>query len=315
MTASVALIGGRGFVGEAFLRLIRDHPELELAWASSRSLAGRAIDAVYPDLPWSFEFESITPEMLAGREADVIVLALPNQMAGSYVDRLGAEQRVVDLSADYRFDEEWVYGLPEINRKHLRGAIRVSNPGCYATAMQLALTPLVNEFSSPPVAFGVSGYSGAGRTRSARTEPDRLRNNLQPYSLTGHLHEHEVSHRLGQKIGFLPHVAEFFRGISITVSGCLKQETSASKLLETFQTYYAEEALVRISADIPEVRDVTESPAAIIGGFAVDKRDGRRICLVACVDNLMKGAASQAMQNINLMLNLDEVSGLVRVQE
>lgn len=314
MKADVAVIGGRGYVGEALLRLLCDHPALELAWASSRALAGSAINSIYPDLPWDQAFESVTPEMLTGREADVIVLAMPNQVAGSYVDRMRPDQKVIDLSADYRFDNNWVYGLPELNREQLRGATRVSNPGCYATAMQLALAPLLNEFSGPPVAFGVSGYSGAGRTPSARNEPARLKNNLQPYSLTGHLHELEVSHRLNQQTCFLPHVAEFFRGISVTISALLTRETNAEELLQIFRAYYVDEVLIRVSDEIPEISSVTETPNALIGGFTVDERDGRHICLVACIDNLLKGAASQAMQNINLMLNFDEFSGIVKAR-
>lgn len=310
MSAGIALIGGRGYVGETLLQLLRTHPGMELAWVSSRSLAGRSINSVYPELPWDMAFESITPKMVTEREADLVVLALPNDLASQYVDRLSPAQKVIDLSADYRFNENWVYGLPERNRQRIRGAIRVSNPGCYATAMQLALAPLLNAICQPPVAFGVSGYSGAGRSPSGRNDPDRIRNNLQPYSLNGHLHESEVSHHLGQQTYFLPHVAEFFRGISITLSVNLDRETSREELLDVFRVYYADEPLIEILDEIPEIRNVTQEPTALIGGFAVDKRDARHVCLVACIDNLLKGAASQALQNMNLMLSFDEFAGI-----
>jgi len=128
MNAGIALIGGRGYVGEALLQLLETHPRMEPAWVSSRSLVGQSVHSVYPELPWDMEFESVTPEMVTEREADVVVLALPNEMAGQYVDRLNPAQKVIDLSADYRFDENWVYGLPERKRERIRGAIRVSNP-------------------------------------------------------------------------------------------------------------------------------------------------------------------------------------------
>ncbi len=310
MNAGIALIGGRGYVGETLLQLLQTHPGMELAWVASRSLAGRSINSVYPDLRSDMTFESVTPQMASEKQADVVVLALPNDMASQYVNRLNPTQKIIDLSADYRFDGNWAYGLPERNRQKIRDAIRVSNPGCYATAMQLALAPLLNDICRPPVVFGVSGYSGAGRSPSARNDPDRIRNNLQPYSLNGHVHESEVSHHLRQQTYFLPHVAEFFRGISITLSVDLVRETSAKELLDIFRAHYADEALIEILDEIPEIGNVTQATTALIGGFSVDKRDARHVCLVACIDNLLKGAASQALQNMNLMLGFDELAGI-----
>lgn len=310
MNADIALIGGRGYVGETLLQLLQTHPGMDLAWVSSRSLAGRSVNSVYPELPWDMIIEAVTPGTVSERRADVVVLALPNDLASQYVDQLSPAQKVIDLSADYRFDDSWVYGLPERNRQKIRGAIRVSNPGCYATAMQLALAPLLNDICSPPAAFGVSGYSGAGRSPSARNDPDRIRDNLQPYSLSGHLHESEVSHHLRQQTNFLPHVAPFFRGISISLSVNLDRETSREELLDVFRAYYAGEALIEILDEVPEIRNVAHAPTALIGGFTVDKRDARHVCLVACIDNLLKGAASQALQNLNLMLGFDEFSGI-----
>ncbi|MGI9205826.1 MAG: N-acetyl-gamma-glutamyl-phosphate reductase [Woeseiaceae bacterium] len=315
MNASIALIGGRGYVGEALLQLILRHPRMELAWVSSRSLADRRICSVYPELPSDMAFELVTPEMLSERAADVVVLAMPNQMASDYVRQLDPTQKVIDLSADYRFDDTWVYGLPERNREQLRGAMRVSNPGCYATAIQLAVAPLLRDICGPPVAFGVSGYSGAGRTPSARNDPDRIRNNFLPYSLTGHVHESEVSHHLQQQTYFLPHVAEFFRGISVTLSVTLARETSTEELLQIYERHYSDDRLIEIAKEIPEISNVAQQPTALIGGFGVDARDGRHVCLVACIDNLLKGAASQAMQNMNLMLDFDEFAGVMSATE
>lgn len=310
MKKTIALMGGRGYTGEELLRLLATHPALELAWASSRTLAGQSIASIFPDLPYAQEFEPVTPETIADRDADLIVLAMPNNIASAYVSAMNPAQRVIDLSADYRFDENWAYGLPELNREKIANAIRVSNPGCYATAMQLALAPLAGTFAAPPVAFGVSGYSGAGRKNKPVTDAENAERPLQPYSLAGHVHESEVSHRLKQEVRFLPHVANFFRGISMTISAQLTEKTTAEALLETYRAFYADEALLRVSAAMPEIRDVAGTPHAMLGGFAIDSRDPRRVCLVACIDNLQKGAASQAIQNVNLMLGLEESSGL-----
>lgn len=310
MRRTIGLVGGRGYVGEEFLRLLAQHPALELAWASSRSMAGQRINSIFTDLPFEQAFESITPETIATREADVIVLAMPNAISVDYVARMNPAQRVIDLSADHRFDESWTYGLPELNRASIRNATRVSNPGCYATAVQMALVPLSEKLCALPVAFGISGYSGAGRKKPPSPESSAAERTFLPYSLAGHVHEREVSYRLKQDIRFLPHVASFFRGISITVAAQLSKPSTAQELHEHFRAFYAGEPLVRVSAAMPEIPQVVQTAVAALGGFAVDKRDSRRVCLVSCIDNLLKGAASQAMQNVNLMLGLDELSGI-----
>jgi len=310
MSFSVGLVGGRGYVGEILLQLLLQHPTLDIAWVSSRSLKGRSVRSVYPALPLDLEFESFSPAEVAENGTDIVVLALPNGIAGDYVAAMNASQKVVDISADYRFEDSWAYGLPEHNRDAIRGSGRVANPGCYATTVQLALAPLIPALCGIPSAFGVSGYSGAGRTPSPRNDPERLSGNLLPYSLSGHLHELEVSHHLHQDVRFMPHVAEFFRGISVTISATLQEPVNETALQDRFSEFYANEHLIDITSEFPEVRDVVGKPGALIGGFTVDQRDTRRVCLVACLDNLLKGAASQALQNINLMLGVDELSGL-----
>jgi N-acetyl-gamma-glutamyl-phosphate reductase len=310
MTFSIGLVGGRGYVGEILLRLLLQHPALEVAWVSSRSLKGRTVQSVYPGLPLALNFESFSPAEVAENKVDVIVLATPNGIAGDYVACLESSQKVIDISADHRFDECWSYGLPEHNREIIRHSNRVSNPGCYATTVQLALAPLLGLLRDVPSAFGVSGFSGAGRTPCPRNDPERLSGNLLPYSLSGHLHEREISHHLHQDVRFMPHVAEFFRGISVTIAATLSKAMDEEILKDLFDDYYASDGLIDVTGEIPEVRDVAGTPLARIGGFAIDQRDAHRISLVACLDNLLKGAASQALQNINLMLDIDELSGL-----
>lgn len=310
MNFSIGLVGGRGYVGESLLQLLLHHPSLELAWISSRSLTGQTVQSVYPALPLDLRFQSISPTDLAKNETDIVVLAMPNGIASDYVDAMKCGQKIIDISADYRFDESWIYGLPEHHRETIRHSDRVSNPGCYATTVQLALAPLLAHLDGVPSAFGVSGYSGAGRTPSSRNDPERLSGNLLPYSLSGHLHELEISHQLGHVVRFMPHVAEFFRGISVTISANLTKAVNEKFLHELFEEFYADEYLIDVTTEIPEIRAAAGTPRALIGGFTVDQRDARRISLVACLDNLLKGAASQALQNINLMLDIDEFSGL-----
>jgi N-acetyl-gamma-glutamyl-phosphate reductase common form len=310
----VALVGGRGYTGAEFLRLLAAHPQMELAFASSSSQAGLPISAACPGWPNPDDcFENVQADDLKGREADAWVLAVPNGVAARWaaaIAEVNPQAVVLDLSADHRFDSAWAYGLPEHNRAELAGARRIANPGCYATAAQLALWPLREQLEGVPVVFGVSGYSGAGKTPSPKNDPARLAENLLPYALSGHMHEREVAHRLQRSVHFMPHVASFFRGISVTVSARLRQPTSVAALLESFSEAYAGEPRLRVSSDIPEVVMVRDTPNAAIGGFAVAAHDPCQLAVVCVLDNLAKGAASQAMQNLNLALGLAEHTGV-----
>jgi len=314
MSRRIALVGARGYTGSELLGLLAGHPDFELAVASSRSQAGQAIRAVCPSWPNpDSRFVELSPTAVGEYPAEAWVLALPNGHAGEWVEALGASQPeavILDLSADYRFSDEWAYGLPERFRDRIRGARRIANPGCYATGAQLALLPLLDALDGAPSVFGVSGYSGAGSKPSPRNDPERLRDNLLPYALTGHIHEREVSRQLGREVRLLPHVAAFFRGISLTVDARLVEPAQPQDLLARYRDYYAGEPLVKVAAEIPEIRQVAGTPQAMLGGFAVDGRDPRRVALVATLDNLAKGAASQALQNLNLALGLDEFTGL-----
>lgn len=298
----VGLVGARGHVGAELIALLAAHPRLELAFAASRQGVGEAV-AGAPGLT----MEELTPETVAGWRADAVVLALPNELSRAYVSGLAAGTVIVDLSADHRFDPAWVYGLPERGRVAIAGARRIANPGCYATGMQLGIGPLLERLQGPPQVFGVSGYSGAGTTPSPRNDPTRLRDNLMPYALIGHLHEREVSFQLGRSVHFTPHVAGFFRGISLTISVTLDRPETAASLLARFRDEYADEPLVAVGAAIPEVAAAAGRHGVAIGGFAAE---GQRAVLVVTLDNLLKGAATQALQNLNLALGLPEGLGV-----
>jgi len=308
----IGIVGARGYVGAELLALVVAHPALELAFVCSRERAGQPLADHVPGYTGELHYVGPDPDAVADAAADVVVLALPNGMAAPYVAALDARSPktiAVDLSADYRFDDAWFYGLPELNRASALGKKRISNPGCYATAMQLAIAPLTETLAKPAQCFGVSGWSGAGTTPSDRNDPEKLRDNLMPYSLVGHIHEREVTRHLGHPVEFMPHVASHFRGITMTVNLHLKMKMTSDEVLAAYRALYADEPLVALVEDAPWVSRIAGRHGAEIGGFTLST-DRRRLVVVATIDNLLKGAATQAMQNLNLVLGLPESLGI-----
>jgi len=309
---TIGLVGARGYTGRELLALLSDHDGFDLAFASSRHLAGTPIADRVEGYDSETVFEEVPPEDAADARTDALVLALPNDRSRPYVeaiDRAAGRRAVVDISSDHRFDDDWQYGQPERFRGAIEGSRRVANPGCYATGAQLALAPFSGELDGTPKVFGVSGYSGAGTSPSPRNDEEKLRDNLLPYSLTNHTHEREVSEHLGRPIHFTPHVAEFFRGISLTVSMDFADAYSADELRARLADAYADEPLVELSDDIPLVRDNANEHHATVGGLQVGD-DGHHAVAVATLDNLLKGAATQALQNLNVMCGFDEFRGI-----
>lgn len=311
---TVGIVGARGHVGAELLRLLAGHPSLAVGFVISRELAGQPlqVDGTMPERFAGLRYENLDAAAIAARGVDVLVLALPNGKAADYVaaiDAVGADPVIVDLSADFRFDDRWHYGLPELTRANAAGKRRISNPGCYATAMQLALAPIVEQVDGPVQCFGVSGYSGAGTTPSDKNDPAKLADNLMPYSLIGHIHEREVSRQLAHPVEFMPHVAPHFRGITMTVNAHLAAATTREALLARFRERYAGERLIALVDDAPWVSRIAGRHGVEIGGIALSG-DGRRVVLVSTLDNLLKGAATQALQNINLALGIGEFAGI-----
>ncbi len=313
-----AVIGARGYVGAELLGLLDHHPKVEVVAASSRAHAGKAVaDIIDGFSEKDLNFTELNPADVAGLKLDVCFLALPNGLAADFVaaiDESSAATSIIDLSADYRFDDAWVYGQPERMWAFLAGAKRISNPGCYATGAQLGLAPLLEQLAEPPAVFGISGYSGAGTAPSRNNDPDVLADNIIPYKLTEHIHEREVSRTLAQQVRFSPHVASFFRGIHLTISGKLQEPLSAAELEDQFQNCYQDSPLIKISTAAPEVRDAACKHSVQIGGFTVSAEEPGHFVLVVTLDNLLKGAATQAVQNMNLALalefELDEFNGI-----
>ncbi|UOV05812.1 N-acetyl-gamma-glutamyl-phosphate reductase [Pseudoxanthomonas sp. F37] len=309
---TVGIVGARGHTGAELIRLIARHPRLELAFVSSRELDGQKVGDHIPEFAGDLRYQNLSHEQVGGKGADAVILALPNGKAAGLVAAIDAQAPgtvIVDLSADYRFDPYWYYGLPELTRQDYAGQTRISNPGCYATAMQLAIAPLRDRLAGPPQCFGVSGYSGAGTTPSDKNNTELLRDNLMPYALTDHMHEREVSRHLGVPVEFMPHVAPHFRGITMTVNLWLQQAMKIEDVRALYRERYAAEPLVRILDEAPWVSRIAGRHGVEIGGFTLAP-GGKRLVVVATLDNLLKGAATQAMQNLNLAFGFEELEGV-----
>ena len=312
----LGLVGARGYVGSEFIKLIAGHPEFELNFVASREREGQFLSEHEPVGESALKYSNPTVAEAAALGVDALVLALPNGKAGEFVaavDEVAPDTIVLDLSADYRFDEAWYYGLPELTRQDAAGKKRISNPGCYATAMQLALAPLCGDLAGPVACFGVSGWSGAGTSPSDKNDPEKLRDNLMPYSLIGHIHEKEVRRQLGQAVEFMPAVAPHFRGITMTVNVHLLRELEPAQVLQRYQDFYRGEPLVSVIEAVPWVSHIAGKHGAQVGGFTLSE-DGRRLVLVSTLDNLLKGAATQALQNLNLAFGLDEFAGIASME-
>ncbi len=327
---TLGIIGVRGYVGKELLAMVARHPAIKIEWVSSRQLNGQSIMELFDTKDFNkklkpskinqhFEdlfIEELSPMQAALKNTNIVVLALPNGLADPFVKALESSSKtqvIVDLSADYRFHEDWFYSIPEIGnlkselasiKRQTDSLIKISNPGCYATAMQLAIAPVSQLIKGRVHCFGVSGYSGAGTKPSANNNRENLKNSLLPYGLVEHLHEKEVTFQLNMPIAFTPHVAEFFRGINMTVQMELKESSSTEELSSLYKNYYKESALVSYQNEIPTISRVVNTAQAIIGGTDLTTSK-KRAAVICCLDNLLKGAASQALQNINIALNFD----------
>lgn len=312
--SKVALIGARGYTGQALINLLNLHPYLDLRNVSSRELAGRRLEG--------YEKRDIIYENLSHEEVkkmtdiDVWVMALPNGVAKPWIDSIqeaNGDSLIIDLSADYRFDSEWTYGLPElVDRSTIARAKRISNPGCYATAAQLGIAPLlpyIAEEPAGPTIFGVSGYSGAGTKPSPKNNVDNLTNNIIPYSLTDHIHEREISEQLGRPVAFIPHVAVWFQGIHHSINIPLTKSFTSRDIRNLYQERYEGEPLVKVVGESPLVKKIAGTHGVEVGGFGVHS-SGKRVVVNATIDNLLKGAATQALQNINLARGYSEFEGI-----
>ena len=305
---NIALFGGRGYVGQEIIQLINIHPNFSLNQAYSSSSAGERVlkYTKNKDLKYSL----LTIEDINLNNIDIVILALPNDQSFEYVEVIKKFSKsiiIIDLSSDHRFDDGWVYRIPEIHNgsSHLN----IANPGCYATAIQLSVAPITNLIKNKLVSIGISGYSGAGSSLNDKNDPKNLTDNIIPYKLADHIHEREVRAHSYKDTFFSPHVANFFRGILITSHIELSDEIDLDTLIDVYKNFYKDKKLINIIKKEPMINNVAKTHNAIIGGFSIDL--SKKNIVVCCViDNLLKGAATQAIQNLNISCNLDNLTGI-----
>jgi N-acetyl-gamma-glutamyl-phosphate reductase len=288
-TYTAGIAGASGYAGLELQRLLRAHPSLAATVLQARSEPYDDIDA----------------EALAG--CDVVFLCLPHGASRELGTALAASgARVIDLGSDFRVGG-WLYGLPELHRDALQCARLVANPGCYATASILALTPLAEAglIDGPVMIDGKSGVSGAGREPSAKTHLPDVHGGVTPYSVTGHRHVAEIEQETDASVTFTPHLLPSSRGLLVTAY--VRLTDPAVDLDALYAARYAGEPFIRLG-EMPAPQRLAGSNVVAIAAFA-DPRTGTAI-VAAALDNLVKGAAGQAIQNANLMLGLDEGAGL-----
>lgn len=332
----VGIVGGTGYTGVELLRLLSRHPDVALTAITSRKEAGLRVDAMYPSLRGWVDLAFTTPDEANLAGCDVVFFATPNGIAMQEAVRLvEAGVRVIDLAADFRIKDiaEWekwygmthaspqlvaeaVYGLPEINRDTVRTARVVANPGCYPTAVQLGFLPLIEAEVIDPaslIADCKSGVSGAGRKAEVHTLFAEATDSFKAYGVAGHRHLPEIRQGLaavaGQPVGltFVPHLTPMVRGIHATLYARLKKDVDLQGL---FESRYAGERFVDVlpAGSCPETRSVRGSNTCRI---AVHRPQGSdTVVVLSVIDNLVKGAAGQAVQNLNLMFGLPESTGL-----
>ncbi|HNL78934.1 MAG TPA: N-acetyl-gamma-glutamyl-phosphate reductase [Agitococcus sp.] len=333
----VGIVGGTGYTGVELLRLLAQHPQVELKAITSRSEAGMPVSQMFPNLRGRVDLPFTEPTIENLGDCDVVFFATPNGVAMKQVPELLEKGiKVIDLAADYRLKNpaEWqkwygmahasenllaeaVYGLPEVNREAIKSARLVANPGCYPTAVQLGFLPLLKAGlidTQSLVADAKSGVSGAGRKAEVHTLLCEAGDSFKAYSVAGHRHLPEIKQGLayisGQNVGltFVPHLLPMIRGIHATLYARLTGDIADLQAL--YEQTYANEAFVDVlpAGSHPETRTVR---GANMCRMAVHRpQGGDTVVILSVIDNLVKGAAGQAIQNMNIMCGLPETTGL-----
>jgi N-acetyl-gamma-glutamyl-phosphate reductase len=335
----VGILGGTGYTGVELLRLLVAHPEVRVQVITSRAEAGRAVSELFPSLRRHLDLTFVEPNQAGMQECDVVFCAAPNGVAMSHAPRLlEAGVKLIDLAADFRLKDpllwhrwygmphecpellaEAVYGLPELNREHIRRARLVANPGCYPTAVQLGLAPLLERdlvHLDHLVADAKSGVSGAGRGAKVANLFAEVADTLRAYAVPGHRHSPEICQGLEAICGrpvrltFVPHLTPMIRGIHATLYARLVPSAADVDLQALYESRYADEPFVDVlpSGSHPETRSVRGDNTCRL---AVHRPGGGEVVVVlSVIDNLVKGAAGQAIQNMNILFGLEETLGL-----
>jgi len=335
----IGIVGGTGYTGVELLRLLAQHPAAELAVITSRGEAGTPVVDMFPNLRGRIDLKFSEPSLEALKRCDVVFFATPNGVAMGQARALyDAGVRMIDIAADFRIKdvavwEKWygmrhacpelvaeaVYGLPEVNRERIRDARLVANPGCYPTSVQLGFLPLLEAGivdTGHLIADAKSGVSGAGRKAEVHTLLAEASDNFKAYGVGGHRHHPEIAQGLAQMAGkavdlvFVPHLTPMIRGIHATLYARL---TSGRDLQALYEARYAHEPFVDVMPPgaHPDTRSVR---GANLCRIAVHRPSGGdTVVVLSVIDNLVKGAAGQAVQNMNIMFGLPETAGLGQI--
>ncbi len=337
---NVSVVGASGYSGIELVRLLNAHPEVNLNLVVSSTFKGQKVSNIYPNFKGIVELEFTALNLAEAANADLVFTALPHgaSMAAVAELRKAGAKKIVDLSGDFRLPaavyEQWykhshtapelitqaVYGLSEINRAEIAQATLVANPGCYPTSVALAVIPLLRNHSIEPelIANSLSGISGDGRKASAINHFCHVNENIIAYKAGGiHQHIPEMEQSIGKATGevialmFTPHLAPFSRGIFSNIyARPVNKKTKTAELLAILDDYYQRERFIQVlpEGELPQIKSVAGSNYCHLG-LAVDERVGQ-VVIFSAIDNLGKGAAGQAVQNMNIMLGLEESLGL-----
>jgi N-acetyl-gamma-glutamyl-phosphate reductase common form len=329
----VAIFGGSGYGGSELLRILLFHPNTEIVLVTANEHAGKSVGEVHKNLFGLTDLRfQLTPEDLSTLDADVAFFALPHGQAISIVPKLPKNVKIIDLSGDFRIDaadifrqfykleksglqKDFIYGLTELNREKIKFADKIANPGCFATATILALSPLItnNLITSKVIVDAKTGSSGSGAKSAANTHHPQRINSFYAYKPFTHRHVPEISQCL-KSVGefendfvFMTHSLPVSRGIFASCYAELKDEISTAELKQIYENFYADNFFVRIVENSPDINWVKNTNFCDI---AVNVQ-GNQVVVFSAIDNLVKGAAGQAVQNMNLMFGSDEKTGLI----
>lgn len=337
---NVGIVGGTGYTGVELLRLLAAHPEARVSLITSRAESGRRLDDLFPNLRGYYDLTFTEPDVAALASCDVVFFATPHNVAMNMVpDLLAQGTRVIDLSADYRIRNaglwsDWygephaspellaeaVYGLPEINRQQIASARLVACPGCYPTSVQLGFIPLLEAGlvdANTLIASAASGASGAGRQAKVDNLLSETAGSFKAYGVGGHRHLPEIEQELtnvagqGVQLTFVPHLLPIVRGIHATLFATLKG--APGDLQQLYESRYAEEPFVDVlpAGVFPQTRTVQGANRCQLS--VCTPQDRGTVVVMSTIDNLVKGASGQAIQNMNIMLGIAEDAGLTQV--
>jgi N-acetyl-gamma-glutamyl-phosphate reductase len=310
---NVGIIGGAGYTGGETLRLLIHHPEVNIQYIHSRSNAGVPVTSIHKDL---YGDTDLVFADIIGMDVDVIFLCLGHGESKVLLENLDVPKsiKIIDLSQDFRNESQWklesfVYGLPEWNRSKIQSASYIANPGCFATAIQLGLLPIVDKsihFSDLHIT-GITGSTGAGQKLQATTHHSWRNNNVNAYKTLNHQHIKEIKNNLflDFDVPFIPWRGDFTRGIYVSTS--FKTELSVEDMITIYKEYYASHPFTHVCDFEIDVKQVVNTNKC----FVQIEKVGDTFVVHSAIDNLLKGAAGQAVQNMNLMFGLPETAGLL----